>query len=44
MMWSYAPKTEPGTLLCEIPIERKYLTINRNKYIIKITITENDYN
>ena len=28
VIWSFAPKTEPGTLLCEIPIERQYLPIN----------------
>ena len=39
---SFAPKTEPRALLCEISIERQYLAINRNKYInvLKMTITD----
>ena len=38
---SFAPKTEPWTLLCEIPVERQYLPINRKEYIntLKMTIT-----
>ena len=42
MMWSVAPKKEPGTLLCEIPTERQYLTIYRKEYInaLKTTIID----
>ena len=42
IIWSFAPKAEPGTLLCEIPMERQYIPINRNEYInaLKMTITD----
>ena len=33
MIRSFAPKTEPGRLLCEIPIETQCLPVNRNEYI-----------
>ena len=38
----FAPNTEPGCLIVEIPKERQYLLINRKEFInsLKMTITD----
>jgi len=42
VIWSFAPKTEHGTIFCEISIERQYIPVNQNEYInaLKTTITD----
>lgn len=42
VIWTFAPNTEPGCLIVEIPKERQYLLINRKEFInsLKMTITD----
>jgi len=42
VIWSFASKTAPSTLLFGVPIKRQYLPINRSEFInlLKIIITD----